>query len=58
MSCDALWVPGRKKGEYCLRTTGNEKYSSKEYKKTMVIPILLFSPLPKRKPKNTRDRKG
>jgi hypothetical protein len=37
MSCDALWVLGRKKGEYCLRTRGNEKYG-----KTMLIPTLLI----------------
>jgi len=44
MSCDALSVLGTKKGEYCLRTSGNEKYSSKEYKKTM-LPTLLSPPL-------------
>jgi hypothetical protein len=48
MSCDALWVPRRKKGEYCLRTRGNEKYSSKEYEKIMLIPTLLIPPLTKR----------
>jgi hypothetical protein len=25
MSCDALWVHGRKEGEYCLKTRGNKK---------------------------------
>jgi hypothetical protein len=48
MSCDALWVLGRKKGEYCLRRRGNEIYSSKEDGKTMLIPTLLILPLTKR----------
>ncbi len=48
MSCDALWAPRRKKGEYCLRTRGNEKYFSKEYEKTMLILTLLIPPLTKR----------
>jgi hypothetical protein len=43
MPCDALWVLGRKKGEFCLRTKGNEKYYSEEYNKTMLIPTLLIS---------------
>jgi hypothetical protein len=43
MSCDALWVLGRKKEEYCLRTRGNEKYSLKECKKTMLIPTFTYS---------------
>jgi hypothetical protein len=30
MPCDTLWILRRKKGEFCLRTRGNEKYSSKE----------------------------
>jgi hypothetical protein len=30
MSCDALWVPGRKKGEFCQRRRGNKKYSFKK----------------------------
>jgi hypothetical protein len=29
MPCDALWIPKRKKGEYCFKTRGNEKYYSK-----------------------------
>jgi hypothetical protein len=45
MLCDALWVPRKKKGEYCLRTRGNEKYSSKKYGKTILIPTLLIPPL-------------
>jgi hypothetical protein len=36
---------GKKKGEYCLRTRGNEKYYSKEYGKPMLIPTLLIPPL-------------
>jgi hypothetical protein len=43
--CDVLLVPGRKKGELCIRTKGNEKYFSKKYKKTMIIPTLLIPPL-------------
>jgi len=45
MSCNALWILGKKKGEYCLKIRGNEKYSSKEYRKTMIIPTLLIPPL-------------
>jgi hypothetical protein len=39
---------GRKKGEFCLKTKRIEKYSSNEYGQTMMIPILLISPLTKR----------
>jgi hypothetical protein len=42
MSCDALWVPRRKEGEYCLKTRGNKKHFSKEYGKTMLISTLLI----------------
>jgi hypothetical protein len=45
MPYDALWIPRRKRREFCLRTRGNEKYSSKEYGQTMLIPILLIPPL-------------
>ncbi len=45
MPCDALWIFGRKKGEFCLRTRGNEKYSWEEYGQTMLILILLIPPL-------------
>ncbi len=48
MPCDTLWILGRKKGEFYLRTIGNEKYSSEEYGQTMLIPTLLISPLIKR----------
>jgi hypothetical protein len=48
MLCDALWILGRKKGEFCIRTRGNEKYYSKEYKKTMLKPTLLNPPLIKK----------
>jgi hypothetical protein len=48
MPCDALWIPGKKKGEFCLRTKGNEKYSLEKYKQTMLIPTLLIPPLTKR----------
>jgi hypothetical protein len=27
MPCDALWILGRNKGEFCLRTRRNEEYS-------------------------------
>jgi hypothetical protein len=49
MLCDALWILGRKKGEFCIRTRGNEKYYSKEYKKTMLKPTLLIPPLIKKR---------
>jgi hypothetical protein len=48
MTCDILWIFGKKKGEFCLRTKGNEKYSSEKYMETMLIPTLLISPLTKR----------
>jgi hypothetical protein len=48
MPCDALWTPRRKKGEFCLRKWGNEKYSWKEYGQTMLIPTLLIPPLTER----------
>jgi len=46
MPCDTLWIPRRKRGEFCLRTRGNEKYSSKEYRQIMFIPTLLIPPKP------------
>jgi hypothetical protein len=46
MPCDTLWIPRRKKGEFCLRTRGNGKYSSKEYRQIMFIPTLLIPPNP------------
>jgi hypothetical protein len=46
MPCDTLWIPRRKKGEFCLRTRGNGKYSSKEYEQIMFIPTLLIPPKP------------
>jgi hypothetical protein len=46
--CDALWVPGRKEGEFCIQTRQNEKYYLKEYGKTMIMPTLLIPPLIKR----------
>jgi hypothetical protein len=50
MPCDTLWILGRKKGEFCFKTRGSEKYSSKKYKKIMFIPTLLknIPPLTKR----------
>jgi hypothetical protein len=45
MPYDALWIPGRKKGEFYLRIRGNEKYSSEKYGQTMLIPTLLIPPL-------------
>jgi hypothetical protein len=27
MLCDELWVLGKEKGEFCMRTKGNIKYS-------------------------------
>jgi hypothetical protein len=48
MPCDTLWILGRKKGEFCLKTKGNEKYSIEEYGQTMLIPTLLISPLTER----------
>jgi hypothetical protein len=45
MLCDALWVPRKKKGEYCLRTKGNEKYYLEKYGKTILKPTLLIPPL-------------
>jgi len=45
MPCDALWVLGKKKGEFCILTRRNEKYSLEEYGKTMIIPTLLIPPL-------------
>jgi hypothetical protein len=48
MSFDTLWVLGRKKREFCLKTRGNEMYSSKEYKNTMLIPTLLIFTFNKR----------
>jgi hypothetical protein len=47
MPHDALWVLGRKKGEFCSRTRGIEKYSSEKYRKTMLIPTLFIPPLTK-----------
>jgi hypothetical protein len=35
----------KKKGEFCLRTRGNEKYSLEEYGQIMLIPTLLIPPL-------------
>jgi hypothetical protein len=48
MPCDTIWMLGRKKGEFCLTTRGNEKYSSEEYGQIMSIPTLLIPPLIKR----------
>jgi len=48
MLCDALWALTREKGEFCLKTKGNKKYSSKKYKRTMLIPTLLIPPLKER----------
>jgi hypothetical protein len=45
MLCDALWLPRKKEGEYCLRTRGNKKYYSEEYGKIMLIPTLLIPSL-------------
>jgi hypothetical protein len=45
---DALWVLGRKKGGFCLRTRGIEKYSLEKYEKTMLIDTLLIPPLTER----------
>jgi hypothetical protein len=45
MPCDALWILRKKKGEFCLRTRGNEKYFLEKYTQTMLIPILLIPPL-------------
>jgi hypothetical protein len=44
-ACDALWVLGKNKGEYCIRTRGNKKYSSQKYGKIMLIPTLFIPPL-------------
>jgi hypothetical protein len=49
MPYDALWIPIRKKGEFCLKTRGNEKYSLEKYRQTMLIPTLLI-PLINHKP--------
>jgi hypothetical protein len=48
MPCDALWIPRRNKGEFCLRTRGNEIYSLEEYGQTMLILFLPIPPLTKR----------
>jgi hypothetical protein len=45
MPCDALWVLGKKKGEFYLKRTETEKYYLEEYNKTMLIPTLLIPPL-------------
>jgi hypothetical protein len=45
MPCDALWIPRKKKGEFCLKIKGNEKYSSKKYRQIMLILTLLIPPL-------------
>jgi hypothetical protein len=45
MPCDALLIHGRKKGEFCLRTRGNEKYSLEKYEQTILISTLLIPPL-------------
>jgi hypothetical protein len=44
MPCDTLWILGRKKGVFCLRIRGNEKYSLDKYIQTMLIPTILISP--------------
>ncbi len=48
MPCDALWILGRNKGEFCLRTRRNEEYSLKKYKQIMLIPTILIPPPIKR----------
>jgi hypothetical protein len=48
MPYDALWILRRNKGEFCLRTRGNEKYSLEKYKQTMLIPTLPIPPLTER----------
>jgi hypothetical protein len=47
MPCGTLWILGRKKREFCLKTRGNEKKTSKKYKQIMLIPTLLIPPLTK-----------
>jgi hypothetical protein len=58
MSCDALWVPRKKKGEYCLRTKENENYSSKKYGKLCYYLLYLFHLNKKNITKNMKDRKS
>jgi hypothetical protein len=45
MPCDALWVLGKKKGEFYLKRKETEKHYLEEYNKTMLIPTLLIPPL-------------
>jgi hypothetical protein len=45
MLCDALWVHGRKKGEFCIQTRQSEKYYLEKYGKIMIKPTLLIPPL-------------
>jgi len=57
MSCDALWVPGRKKGEFCLKTRRNF-FKKNLNGKTMLIPPLLLPTFNKenKNHSNMRDR--
>jgi hypothetical protein len=58
MPCDALWILRKKKGEFCLRTRGNEKYFLEKY--TNYVNTYFIDSTSNRKAinhQNTKDRK-
>jgi hypothetical protein len=46
--CDALWVPRKEKGEFCMRTKRNKEYSLKDTRKPFYCLPYFFLPLTKR----------
>jgi hypothetical protein len=58
MLCDALWVFGTKKVEFCLITKGNKKYSLEEYIKTMHTYFTYSTYNKKEITKKMKDRNG